>query len=33
MVDFFKIEKYFFEKGNALVLLKTNYDIDFNKNQ
>lgn len=26
-------KKFFFEKGNALVLVKTNYDTDFHKNQ
>ena len=24
---------FLFEKGNVLVLAKTNYDIDFHKNQ
>jgi hypothetical protein len=32
MDDFFKTEKYLFEKGN-LILSKINYDIDFHKNQ
>ena len=31
---FFKNRKCFlFEKGNALILSKINYDIDFHKNQ
>ena len=33
MDDFFKPKNFLFEKGNALTLSKTNYDIDFHKNQ
>ncbi len=33
MDDFFKPKNFFFEKGNALVLVKTNYDTDFHQNQ
>lgn len=33
MVDFFKPKNILFEKGNALILSKINYDIDFHKNQ
>ncbi len=34
MVDFFKNRKIFcLKKGNALILIKINYDIDFHKNQ
>ncbi len=33
MVDFFKPKNILFEKGNALVLAKTNYNIDLHKNQ
>ena len=33
MDDFFKPKIILFEKGNALILSKTNYDIDFHKNQ
>ena len=33
MVDFLKPKNILFEKGNALILSKINYDIDFHKNQ
>ena len=33
MDDFFKPKNILFEKGNALILSKINYDIDFHKNQ
>lgn len=33
MVDFFKPKNILFEKGDALILSKINYDIDFHKNQ
>lgn len=33
MVDFFKPKNILFEKGNALILSKIDYDIDFHKNQ
>ncbi len=32
-MDDFKPKNIFFEKRNALVLVKTNYNIDFHKNQ
>ena len=31
MVDFFKPKNILFEKGNALILSKINYDIDFHQ--
>ena len=33
MDDFFKPKNILVEKENALILAKTNYDIDFHKNQ
>jgi len=33
MDDFFKPKNILFEKGDALILSKINYDIDFHKNQ